>query len=158
MFHVAFPTLSFNRHLPAWLLPVSSLFASDLELPPVDSSPGDPALAPCPCLPLSSQTWTGRRWPPSSATSGVRAGNPVAGRIASLELQGDRVTLMLAKELDDAGEDGDEAAMTRKAVKVGCGVAGGIAGRRPGRVVGRSKAKREAAQTARHGGGVEVVV
>ncbi|GIL69667.1 hypothetical protein Vretifemale_580 [Volvox reticuliferus] len=47
-----------------------------------------------------------------------RAGNPVAGLIASLELENNSATLLLANTLDDMGEDGDEAAMTRKAVKV----------------------------------------
>ncbi|GLI62598.1 hypothetical protein VaNZ11_005137 [Volvox africanus] len=63
---------------------------------------------------------TGMDW---SALAGLireerRAGNPVAGLIASLELDNNSVTLLLANTLDDMGEDGDEAAMTRKAVKV----------------------------------------
>ncbi|EFJ40301.1 hypothetical protein VOLCADRAFT_69736 [Volvox carteri f. nagariensis] len=47
-----------------------------------------------------------------------RAGNPVAALIASLELENNRVSVLLANTLDDTGEEGEEEAMTRKAVKV----------------------------------------
>ncbi|KAG2487711.1 hypothetical protein HYH03_013710 [Edaphochlamys debaryana] len=47
-----------------------------------------------------------------------RAGNPVAGSIAGLNLADNQISLLLANTLDDAGEEGDEEANTRRAVKV----------------------------------------
>lgn len=47
-----------------------------------------------------------------------RAGNPVASLIASLELNTNSITLLLANTLDEGGEEGDEEANNRKAVKV----------------------------------------
>lgn len=48
-----------------------------------------------------------------------RAGNPVASLVHSLQLSDNGVTLLLANTLDGEGEEGDEEANTRKAVKVG---------------------------------------
>ncbi|GFR49968.1 hypothetical protein Agub_g12107, partial [Astrephomene gubernaculifera] len=47
-----------------------------------------------------------------------RAGNPVAALIASLQLESNSATLLLANSLDETGEEGDEEAGARKAVKV----------------------------------------
>ena len=47
------------------------------------------------------------------------AGNPVAALVHSLQLESNRVTLLLSNLLDEEDDNGDESALTRPATKVG---------------------------------------
>ena len=56
-----------------------------------------------------------------------KAGNPVAQCISSLQLEANSVTLLLSNVLDDEDE-GDEAANTRRATRVGGWVGAWVGG------------------------------